>query len=166
MGGVWIGGPEEGLVPKTAEIQVEKINLQSHYFKINMTRRPQKVTVELVTDKRLLENLEVHCGLPVGVRANKDDGVVYRVDRSVIQVGVPNHVTIQEIWDRIPATADGLTIGFGMASNSRPIYYILADMHHLLIAGTTGGGKSNQIKSILMYIHSPKFTETAENTPD
>lgn len=142
-------GAKKGFLRKKLRFAWRKSNLQAHYFKVNMKNRPKKVDVDNLADKSLMGNIEVHAGLPVGIRANKDDGVVFRVDRAGNTSGVPAHVTIQEMWDRFPASADGLSIAFGMANNSRPIFWSLADQHHLLIAGTTGGGKSNEIKNIV-----------------
>lgn len=140
---------KKGLFKKRLKFKHRRSNLQAHYFKVDMLHRPKKVNVSHVIHDDLLKNLEIACGLPVSIRANMKDGSVFRVDRAGNSSGVPAHVAIQEMWDRFPGHADGLSIGFGMANNTRPIFYSLADMHHLLIAGTTGGGKSNQIKAIL-----------------
>jgi len=59
----------------------------------------------------------------------------------------------------IPKGSDGLTIPFGETVNSKRVYNSLRDFPHLLIAGSTGQGKTSYLNVILAcLIHN--------NTPD
>src|SRR4029078_10827573 len=57
----------------------------------------------------------------------------------------PNVVTLGDIFDALPATARPLAVWLGKDIGGSPVWADLARMPHLLIAGTTGSGKSGCI---------------------
>ncbi len=57
----------------------------------------------------------------------------------------PNLVTLGDIFGDIPAPASPLAVWLGKGIDGQPVYSDLARMPHLLIAGTTGSGKSGCI---------------------
>ena len=64
----------------------------------------------------------------------------------------PNLVTLGDIYDELPATSSPLSVWLGKDISGHAIWTDLARMPHLLIAGTTGSGKSGCINTILTSI--------------
>ena len=64
----------------------------------------------------------------------------------------PNIVTLGDIFDDLPATASPLSVWLGKDISGNAVWTDLARMPHLLIAGTTGSGKSGCINTILSSI--------------
>ena len=64
----------------------------------------------------------------------------------------PNIVTLGDIFDDLPATASPLSVWLGKDISGNAVWTDLARMPHILIAGTTGSGKSGCINTILTSI--------------
>jgi DNA segregation ATPase FtsK/SpoIIIE, S-DNA-T family len=64
----------------------------------------------------------------------------------------PNLVTLGDIFDELPATASPLAVWLGKEISGTAVWTDLARMPHLLIAGTTGSGKSGCINALLTSI--------------
>jgi DNA segregation ATPase FtsK/SpoIIIE, S-DNA-T family len=64
----------------------------------------------------------------------------------------PNLVTLGDIFDDLPATASPLAVWLGKDISGSAVWTDLARMPHLLIAGTTGSGKSGSINTILVSV--------------
>jgi DNA segregation ATPase FtsK/SpoIIIE, S-DNA-T family len=64
----------------------------------------------------------------------------------------PNLVTLGDIFDELPATATPLAVWLGKDISGTAVWTDLARMPHLLIAGTTGSGKSGCINTLLTSI--------------
>jgi S-DNA-T family DNA segregation ATPase FtsK/SpoIIIE len=64
----------------------------------------------------------------------------------------PRIVTLGDIFDDLPATASPLSVWLGKEISGAAVWADLARMPHLLIAGTTGSGKSGCINTILTSI--------------
>jgi S-DNA-T family DNA segregation ATPase FtsK/SpoIIIE len=64
----------------------------------------------------------------------------------------PNLVTLGDIFDELPATASPLSVWLGKDISGSAVWTDLARMPHLLIAGTTGSGKSGCINTLLTSI--------------
>ncbi len=64
----------------------------------------------------------------------------------------PNLVTLGDIFDDLPATATPLAVWLGKDISGAAVWTDLARMPHLLIAGTTGSGKSGCINALLTSI--------------
>ncbi len=64
----------------------------------------------------------------------------------------PNLVTLGDIFDELPATASPLSVWLGKDISGSAVWADLARMPHLLIAGTTGSGKSGCINALLTSI--------------
>jgi S-DNA-T family DNA segregation ATPase FtsK/SpoIIIE len=64
----------------------------------------------------------------------------------------PNLVTLGDVFDELPATASPLAVWLGKDISGNAVWTDLARMPHLLIAGTTGSGKSGCINTVLTSI--------------
>ena len=64
----------------------------------------------------------------------------------------PNLVTLGDIFDDLPVAASPLSVWLGKDISGAAVWTDLARMPHLLIAGTTGSGKSGCINTILTSI--------------
>jgi S-DNA-T family DNA segregation ATPase FtsK/SpoIIIE len=64
----------------------------------------------------------------------------------------PNLVTLGDIFDDLPSTASPLAVWLGKDISGSAVWTDLARMPHLLIAGTTGSGKSGCINTILTSV--------------
>jgi S-DNA-T family DNA segregation ATPase FtsK/SpoIIIE len=64
----------------------------------------------------------------------------------------PNLVTLGDVFDDLPQAASPLSVWLGKDISGNAIWTDLARMPHLLIAGTTGSGKSGCINTILTSI--------------
>ena len=64
----------------------------------------------------------------------------------------PNYVTLGDIFDDLPGTASPLAVWLGKDISGTAVWTDLARMPHLLIAGTTGSGKSGCINTILTSV--------------
>ncbi len=73
--------------------------------------------------------------------------------KQAVGVEVPNLsprlVTLGDIYDDLPATASPLAVWLGKDISGNAVWTDLARMPHLLIAGTTGSGKSGCINTML-----------------
>jgi DNA segregation ATPase FtsK/SpoIIIE, S-DNA-T family len=64
----------------------------------------------------------------------------------------PNLVTLGDIFDDLPSTASPLAVWLGKDISGTAVWTDLARMPHVLIAGTTGSGKSGCINTLLTSI--------------
>jgi S-DNA-T family DNA segregation ATPase FtsK/SpoIIIE len=64
----------------------------------------------------------------------------------------PNLVTLGDVYEDLPATASPLAVWLGKDISGQAVWTDLARMPHILIAGTTGSGKSGCINTILTSV--------------
>ncbi len=64
----------------------------------------------------------------------------------------PNLVTLGDVFDHLPSSASPLAVWLGKDISGNAVWTDLARMPHLLIAGTTGSGKSGCINTILSSV--------------
>jgi S-DNA-T family DNA segregation ATPase FtsK/SpoIIIE len=64
----------------------------------------------------------------------------------------PNLVTLGDIYDDLPHTASPVAVWLGKDISGTAVWTDLARMPHILIAGTTGSGKSGCINTILTSV--------------
>jgi DNA segregation ATPase FtsK/SpoIIIE, S-DNA-T family len=64
----------------------------------------------------------------------------------------PNVVTLGDIYDELPANSSPLSVWLGKDISGTSVWADLARMPHILIAGTTGSGKSGCINTMLCSV--------------
>ncbi len=112
--------------------------------------------------------LQLAPGTKVGKVANLKDDLSYALATTEIRilapipgkqaVGVevpnlsPSIVTLGDIYDDLPQAASPLSVWLGKDISGAAVWADLARMPHILIAGTTGSGKSGCINTILTSI--------------
>jgi S-DNA-T family DNA segregation ATPase FtsK/SpoIIIE len=110
--------------------------------------------------------LRLGSGVKVGKVRNLQQDIAYALaatevrilapipGKSAVGVEVPNtrpaKVTLGDIFREYPEGNDwALPVGLGKDISGRAVFFDLADMPHLLVAGTTGSGKSVMLNSLL-----------------
>ena len=112
--------------------------------------------------------LQLAPGTKVGKVASLKDDLAYALATTEIRilapipgkqaVGVevpnlsPNVVTLGDIFDELPGAASQLSVWLGKDISGSAVWADLARMPHILIAGTTGSGKSGCINTMLCSI--------------
>jgi DNA segregation ATPase FtsK/SpoIIIE, S-DNA-T family len=112
--------------------------------------------------------LQLAPGTKVGKVASLKDDLAYALATTEIRilapipgkqaVGVevpnlsPNVVTLGDIYDELPSSASPLSVWLGKDITGAAVWADLARMPHILIAGTTGSGKSGCINTMLCSI--------------
>ncbi|HEY3961795.1 MAG TPA: DNA translocase FtsK [Gaiellaceae bacterium] len=112
--------------------------------------------------------LQLAPGTKVGKVANLKDDLSYALATTELRilapipgkqaVGVevpnlsPNLVTLGDIYDELPQGASPVAVWLGKDISGASVWADLARMPHLLIAGTTGSGKSGCINTILTSV--------------
>ncbi len=110
--------------------------------------------------------LRLGSGVKVGKVRNLQQDIAYALaatevrilapipGKSAVGVEVPNTrpatVTLGDVFQEYPGANDwALPVGLGKDISGRAVYLDLAEMPHLLVAGTTGSGKSVMLNSLL-----------------
>jgi DNA segregation ATPase FtsK/SpoIIIE, S-DNA-T family len=112
--------------------------------------------------------LQLAPGTKVGKVAALKDDIAYALATTEIRilapipgkqaVGVevpnlsPNVVTLGDIYDELPTSASPLSVWLGKDISGASVWADLARMPHILIAGTTGSGKSGCINTMLCSV--------------
>lgn len=116
----------------------------AHWLHINMDSLPYGVnSSDLCMKQEVIDHLGKSVGHKVNVRASDEAGIWYIIERASGMMGLPVYVKYNDMLEQFPTSSNGLTIPLGMTSNRKRVYEDLDDMVHILVAGETGGGKSN-----------------------
>jgi S-DNA-T family DNA segregation ATPase FtsK/SpoIIIE len=126
------------------------------------------LTGQVVGPRVTRYELQLAPGTKVGKVASLKDDLAYALATTEIRilapipgkqaVGVevpnlaPNVVTLGDIFDEVPANASPLSVWLGKDISGASVWADLARMPHILIAGTTGSGKSGCINTMLCSI--------------
>lgn len=113
--------------------------------------------------------LRLGSGVKVGKVRNLQQDIAYALaatevrilapipGKSAVGVEVPNPrpatVTLGDVFREYPGANEwALPVGLGKDLSGRAVFFNLAEMPHLLVAGTTGSGKSVMLNSILISL--------------
>jgi hypothetical protein len=108
---------------------------------------PEGVRLVDLADPKNTNELIPTLGHPVNVHLDTD-GLSVEIHRAGKE-GLPDFVTVAQMWDEMPENKPPLTFPVGVAANARLVYVDLDDCPHLLVAGGTKQGKSNFINAML-----------------
>ncbi len=155
--------PHEGQPGKAAERTAEALLQALGHFGIDAT-----LVGQVVGPRVTRYELQLAPGTKVGKVAALKDDLAYALATTEIRilapipgkqaVGVevpnlsPNIVTLGDIFDELPSTASPLSVWLGKDISGASVQADLARMPHILIAGTTGSGKSGCINTMLCSI--------------
>ncbi|MEE2707978.1 MAG: DNA translocase FtsK [Gemmatimonadota bacterium] len=106
-------------------------------------------------DPKKLQNLSDSLKLVLKLEAEQN--LMFRIDRGFVTIDVPKSeedryfVTARELWSKWmpPGNALSVPLGLDTQGNAIDINFSSSDSPHLLIAGTTGSGKSEALNTIL-----------------
>jgi S-DNA-T family DNA segregation ATPase FtsK/SpoIIIE len=143
-------GQPEKAIERTAQALVQALS----NFGIEATMAGQVVGPRVTRYE-----LQLAPGIKVGKVAALKDDLAYALATTEKQaVGVevpnvaPNVVTLGDIYEDLPAQASPLSAWLGKDISGASVWADLARMPHILIAGTTGSGKSGCINTMLCSI--------------
>ena len=131
----------------TEEALYLPVDLRPHH-------RPRGVGVAKLADPATLEDLSQTIGRKVEARYSPDKGFFYIVWRDLGARGIPRHVKYDDCIALRPASADNLSFPLGMSEGKKVVWRSMGNMQSLLVAGTTGGGKSNLLNVIIATLIS------------
>jgi len=85
--------------------------------------------------------------------------------RYTVEVGstlsIPNFATFKD-FDKMPKNMPPLAFYAGQTTNGAPVYRNLAEAPHMIVAGQTGGGKSNLLNGIICGLISRQPATTLQ----
>ena len=155
--------PHEGQPGAAAERTAEALLQALGHFGIDAT-----LVGQVVGPRVTRYELQLAPGTKVGKVAALKDDLAYALATTEIRilapipgkqaVGVevpnlsPNIVTLGDIFDELPSAASPLSVWLGKDISGASVHADLARMPHILIAGTTGSGKSGCINTMLCSI--------------
>jgi len=155
--------PHDGQPGKAAERTAEALLQGLANFGVDAT-----LVGQVVGPRVTRYELQLAPGTKVGKVAALKDDLAYALATTEIRilapipgkqaVGVevpnlsPNIVTLGDIFDDLPTSASPLTAWLGKDISGASVHADLARMPHILIAGTTGSGKSGCINTMLCSI--------------
>ncbi|HEU4449601.1 MAG TPA: DNA translocase FtsK [Gaiellaceae bacterium] len=155
--------PHEGQPAQAAERTAEALLQALANFGIDAT-----LVGQVVGPRVTRYELQLAPGTKVGKVAALKDDLAYALATTEIRilapipgkqaVGVevpnlaPNIVTLGDIFDELPSSSSPLSVWLGKDISGASVHADLARMPHVLIAGTTGSGKSGCINTMLCSI--------------
>ena len=155
--------PHDGQPGAAAERTAEALLQALGHFGIDAT-----LVGQVVGPRVTRYELQLAPGTKVGKVAALKDDLAYALATTEIRilapipgkqaVGVevpnlsPNIVTLGDIFDELPSAASPLSVWLGKDISGASVHADLARMPHILIAGTTGSGKSGCINTMLCSI--------------
>jgi DNA segregation ATPase FtsK/SpoIIIE, S-DNA-T family len=155
--------PHEGQPGKAVERTAEVLLQALGHFGIDAT-----LIGQVVGPRVTRYELQLAPGTKVGKVAALKDDLAYALATTEIRilapipgkqaVGVevpnlaPNIVTLGDIFDELPSASSPLSVWLGKDISGASVHADLARMPHILIAGTTGSGKSGCINTMLCSV--------------
>jgi len=128
------------------KFDIVKYSPLAYYFHVGHFPHGTSI-VEMYTDE-VCSNLAAMVGHRVRARSDFSVGLVYVVEIGST-MGIPDFVSFGEMMEAFPKNKPDLSFPVGVTSNGRRVYRALEEFPHLLVAGSTGKGKSNEINAII-----------------
>jgi len=118
----------------------------------------QNRIVNIIQDDILTE-LSLSLGKVVDGNYSYKYGGWITVSRSEGARGIPDRTEFVTMYNDMPDSLDSMSVPIGVGANGRGVYRSFTNMIHMLVAGTTGAGKSNAVNVMLT-------TLIRRNTPE
>lgn len=136
------------------EVRILRCSLSENalYFHIDTDHLPRGVYTTDITKPETLTELSLACGKTVSADYDTDHGLILIMSRTGNANGIPAEVNYTHIINDIPENRDPLTIPIGIGQNGKRHYASFSDMVHMLVAGTTGSGKSTFLHGMILSL--------------
>lgn len=123
-----------------ARIKIARVDVSPYAYTYYITRVPFGVRLtEMAKDE---VSTELAASIGKKIRHELDlNGLRYTVEVGST-LSVPNFVPFKDV-SAMPKNMPPLAFWAGLSANGSPIYRNLADAPHMIVAGSSGGGKSN-----------------------
>lgn len=120
------------------------------WFRIETARLPWHVLIAYLKAPEVMETVSFACGRRVRcIAEDPEKGVWYIVELKQGVHGVPRNVDYSRMMESLKPEAPPLAICIGQGEAGRVYYRNIADMPHMIVAGTTGSGKSVWVKQMI-----------------
>jgi hypothetical protein len=135
-----------------------------YYYRIDTRpgRLPRRVTLADINDPNALQLMSINCGYHVSFLYDPSrpaNGAWLYVNTGMAVRQIPGHVRLADMLDKRPAALSSYHWPIGVTANGHHRWESLLGLKHVLICGSTGGGKSNALNVLLC-------TLLMRNTPD
>jgi len=134
-----------------AEIKFRELVATPAAYFLRVRRMPYQTNTTMLEEEYVLQDLGLAVGAPVSVYHNPAHGFWLQIERTGIG-SIPRFIEYAEVLPELPKSAGPLAFPLGFAANRKFKYGDLEELPHLLIAGTTGGGKSVMLHNIICTI--------------
>ncbi len=136
------------------EVKILKLMAGPDTVYLRVDTRPGKLPTninlaDLMADK-VLDTLSAASEHPVWYKYEPEIGFWYCIDRNRGYKGIPREVSYEDAITYLPKSAAPLALPLGAGENGEMMHTDLAAAPHLLIAGSTGGGKSTFLNNIVL----------------
>ena len=125
------------------KVRVSQVDISPYAYTFHITRMPFGVKVtEMAQD---WVSTEIAATIGKKIRYDLDlEGLRYTVEVGST-LSIPNFVGFGDLDDKhpMPKNLPPLAFWAGLTANGSPVYRNLADAPHMIVAGSSGGGKSN-----------------------
>jgi len=128
---------------------------EAHYFRVDTGRLPNGSYLDGLMDEKTLRNLRASCERHISVIYNDnkpEKGFWFVVERMGALRGIPARVSYEEAYNAIPRRGGPLAFTVGAGVNKGWTGTDLAKAPHILVAGSTGMGKSTFVNNVVCTI--------------
>lgn len=123
-----------------------KYSPMAYYYHVG--HLPWNVDTIEMTSEKTCTNLARAVGHNVRAYSQPSFGLIYMVEVGST-MGIPDLVSFGEMMEAMPKNLPDLAFPVGVTSNGRKVYDSFEERVHLLVAGKTGGGKSNEVNALI-----------------
>lgn len=128
------------------------IHKDYYMYQIDTRRLPNGVSIDKLKDQELLETLSFACDAEIQAWGNPGQGLWYLIPRVGGLGIIPNLIEYDYALSIIPKRAGKWAIAVGVSNNNKLSWLELRDKPHILVAGSTGSGKSVMFKNIILTL--------------